>query len=443
MNIDDSEVAIGSKLFQQGNFRSFSALTTSIVGLFVLLVGFLLWSQPPTVGMVVAPILTVLIGLSIRDSSAVAVVTLLNYPYALGAYIAARNGITFFPRPPLSSYEYVAHEQTLVLFVSFGATLFLGVARMFQKAAATGWHEFRHAASVSVGLVQKRFWLVSSIALIVGAHDALFLMSNLGSILSSGRHTFREEFWVGNGPFGMVLALVVGLALVILALGNRRLRARSLLALAVFWLPSIVAGSRNYFSVLMLGALFVAFCAVRSGRNRILLGLVACAGIAAFAWLPTLWSANELVGFNEWILPTSSYLPLALGMFTVEGLGATPLAQQWALLLPGSFRPFPVHLYAEVFAEQKFTNVGVAGNPWSDAYDSDLVLRVLVFMLTFVGVFTLASLLRKLHPIIPFLAFGLTAFWGRSVFWNVAVILIYSTVLLRIFVPVRNDRGGP
>jgi hypothetical protein len=167
----------------------------------------------------------------------------------------------------------------------------------------------------------------------------------------------------------------------------------------------------------------------------------AAGGIGAFVWLPALWSSNEMVGFNEWILPTSSFLPLALGLFTVESLGATPLAHQWALLLPGPLRPFPVNLYAEAFADRKFTNVGVAGNPWSDAYDPNLVLRVLVFVLTFVGVFLLVIVLRKFHPIMPFMAFGLMAFWGRSVFWNIAVVLVYSTLLLRLLLPIRPARG--
>jgi hypothetical protein len=391
--------------------------------------------------MVVAPALTLIIGLAIRDSRAIAVVTLLNYPYALGAYVAARNGITFFPRPPLTSYEYVAHEQTLVLFVAFGATLFFGVARAFQNAATSGWNEFRQAGIASVGSVHRRFWMVFTIALVVGFHDAAFLAFNFGAVLSSGRHNFRDEFWVGNGPFGIVLALVVGLVLVVLAIETSQFRTRSLVALGIFWLPSLVAGSRNYFSVLMLGALCAAFFAIRKRQIKIWIGMGAAGGIGAFVWLPALWSSNEMVGFNEWILPTSSFLPLALGLFTVESLGATPLAHQWALLLPGPLRPFPVNLYAEAFADRKFTNVGVAGNPWSDAYDPNLVLRVLVFVLTFVGVFLLVIVLRKFHPIMPFMAFGLMAFWGRSVFWNIAVVLVYSTLLLRLLLPIRPARG--
>ncbi|MFJ6158857.1 hypothetical protein ACIQF8_17035 [Pseudarthrobacter sp. NPDC092184] len=435
MNVSDGRLTRGPEIYPKNS--SFAGLIAGLIGLVVVLAAFWMWSQPASLALVIAPIMTVIIALWVPNARLVAVVAFLNYPYAQGAYIAAQNGITFFPRPPLSSYEFVAHEQTLTLFFALGISLLSGVAQAFQRAAASGWQNFQSFGLEGVASMGKNLALVFAVAIIVGLHDATFLVANLGAVLSSGRHTFRDEFWVGNGPFGIVLALVIGLILLLTAIGIQRYRVQAAIALAIFWMPSLVAGSRNYFSVLMLGALCAALFAIKSRSNRSLVLLGAATGIAAFAWLPTLWSSNDLVGFNEWILPTSSYLPLALGLFTVEGLGATPMAHQWALLLPGPLRPFSVHLYAEAFADSKFTNVGVAGNPWSDAYDPHLMSRVLVFALAFVGIFLLASILRRVHAVIPFLAFGLMAFWGRSVFWNTAVILVYAAVMLRLFVPLK------
>ena len=415
-------------------------VVASLVGLLIVLIACWIWNQEPNVGMVAAPALTLIVALFVPVSRALAVVTLLNYPYALGAYLGALGGITFYPRPPLSNYAVVAQEQTLSLLIAFGVCLLLGIAQLFHQAAVRGWKQFHAYAAGGVEGNTRRLMLVLSIACIVGLHDAAFLLGNLGSILNSGRHTFTKEFWVGNGPFGIVLALVVGIVLISAVFSNRKYRWISIVVLLIFWAPTLVAGSRNYFSVLVVGALYAAFLALKNGRSRAIVGALSAVGAIGFSLLPTLWTTNDLVGFNEWILPTSSYLPLALGLFTVEGIGATPMADQWALLLPGPLRPFPVNLYAEVFAEGKFTNVGVAGNPWADAYDQDGFLRTAVFVMTFVFIFLLAVVLRKVHPLLPFLAFGLMAFWGRSVFWNVAVVLVYAALMLRICIPVKEIR---
>ncbi|WP_178997468.1 hypothetical protein [Paenarthrobacter nitroguajacolicus] len=385
--------------------------------------------------------ITIITALSVPNARAVAIATLLNYPYALGAYVGALNGVTFFPRPPISSYEAVAHEQTLMLLVAFGLSLVFGIAQSFQKALAEGWAVFSKAGRNSVNSVHKRIQIVLWAGLLVGLHDAAFLATNLGAVLSSGRHSFKQEFWVGNGLLGIVLALVVGIVLVSVSITVSTYRFKALIVLGMFWGPSLIAGSRNYFSVLMVTALCAAFFTIKSGRQKLWLTLAAIIGISAFTWLPTLWTTNDLVGFNEWILPTSSLLPLSLGLYTAESLGATSIFHQWVLLLPGPFRPYPVTLYADEFAERKFTNVGVAGNPWSDSYDPDLFVRVAIFAVAFISVFLIAGLLRRVHIFMPFMAFGLMAFWGRSVFWNVVVILIYSAILLRLLIPMKSNDG--
>ncbi|MEE2528234.1 hypothetical protein V1639_04200 [Pseudarthrobacter sp. J75] len=402
---------------------------------------FILWSQPTSVVLVAAPLITVVTAFLIKGSRAVAVVTLMNFPYAMGAFLGAKNGITFFPRPALSVYESVAHEQTLTLFSAFGITMALGVAQCFQNALAAGWAWLTASRVGAVDVLRGRFGLVFSIALLVGLHDAVFLVLNLGAVVNSSRHSFRQEFWVGNGPLGIGLALVVGLILIVLAIGAREYRGRSVFGMILFWTPSLIAGSRNYFSVLMLAALCAAFFAISNWKVKTSVAVVAILGISGFTLLPGLWSDNDLVGFNEWILPTSSYLPLVGGMYTIESIGATPLLHQWALLLPSPLRPFQVELYAEVFAQARFTNVGVAGNPWADSFDAELSSRVAVFTLTFGGVFLLAVGARKIHPLVPYLAFGLMAFWGRSVFWNTAVVIVYAALLLRLLLPLRFNSG--
>ncbi|GGV23372.1 hypothetical protein GCM10010212_06150 [Paenarthrobacter nicotinovorans] len=419
----------------------YSAAITSLIGVGIVVAAYLLWNESKSVGMVLAPVITIVTALAVRNARAVAIATLLNYPYALGAYIGALNGVTFFPRPPLSSYEAVAHEQTLTLLTALGLTLVLGIAQKFQNALADGWRVFSAVGRNSVNSVHKRIEIVLWAGLLVGLHDAAFLAANLGAVLSSGRHSFKQEFWVGNGLFGIVLALVIGIILVSVSMTVKRYRFRALAILGIFWGPSLIAGSRNYFSVLMVAALCAAFFAIKSGRHKLWLTVAAILGISAFTWLPTLWSTNDLVGFNEWILPTSSLLPLSLGLYTAESLGATSILQQWVLLLPSPLRPYPVTLYADEFAERKFTNVGVAGNPWADAYDPDLFVRVLIFAIAFACVFLIAGLLRRIHVFVPFIAFGMMAFLGRSIFWNIIVVLLYSAILLRLLIPVKSVEG--
>lgn len=421
---------------------SYSGVITSLVGVGIIVIAYLLWAEPKSVGMVLAPAIALLTALTVPNARAVAVASLLNYPYALGAYLGALNGVTFFPRPPISSYETVAHEQSLTLLTALGLTMVLGIAQSFQKSLAEGWKIFSKAGLSSVNSVHKRIVLVLWVGLIIGLHDAAFTVTNLSAVLSSGRHSFKEDFWVGNGLVGIVLALVIGVVLVCVAILVKEYRIRALIVLGVFWGPSLTAGSRNYFSVLMVTALCVAFFSIRSRRHKVWIALAAILGISMFTWLPTLWTTNDLVGFNEWILPTSSLLPLSLGLYTTESLGVTSIFNQWVLLLPSPIRPYPVTLYADKFAELKFTNVGVAGNPWSDSYDPDLFLRVAIFALSFSCIFLIAGLLRRIHIFIPFMAFGLMAFWGRSVFWNVLVVLIYSALLLRILIPVRSNEGS-
>jgi hypothetical protein len=381
-----------------------------------------------------------LLALSVLAHSTIAVnaCLLLALPYACGTYVGALLGVTFYPRPPLMVYEAAAVEQSLSLLIVAAVACMTGISKYFQYNLQRATKDMLdHALH---GESSKRIsTLAKVVAVGLGLHDLGFVVLNFSAITSSGRHAFRDEFWVANGPFGIVIALMVSATLALDAANPSR-RWQAMIPLVLMWLPTLLAGGRNYLSVTAISVAAVLFTVLETKRAKSALVAALILGIYGFAIVPTLWSENSLVWLNEWILPNSLFLPLFAGLYSLEGAGVTGFWQQSALLLPSGLRPTEIVTYSQLFQSLGFTNVGVGGSPWASLFADSRPQRLAYFSLGTLSVFLVSAVGSRVSPMLPALTIGLMAFWGRSSYWNTMFIIFYVIVISVLLARVARAR---
>lgn len=404
------------------------ASTRLVIGVIVMSVAVYALNRHDTRIFWVAPALTILLALLRRRSSAISWVVVANYPYALGAYIGAKFEIVFYPWSSIDVYESVALEQVSSLLVAYALVLASGLGDLLQSSISQALASLKELFGENI----KNQWIPIGISLVMGVHDLFFALLNFRALSSGPRHSFQDIFWVASSPFSITISLAISLCLMLMIFAGSKTKVVAIFALLLMWAPSLLAGSRNYLSILGVICLTISLFSLKRVVTKILTVLLVVLFLWIFIELPSNWSTNQLVGYNEWILPTSSYIPLYLGNFSIETIGATPMLNQWPLLLPSPLRPYEVSPYGDIFASLKFTNVGVAGNPWAEVYNDSLSIRILSFALVFSSVIALSLLIRRMQPFSCLFAIGLLAFWGRSVFWNSIFIVIYSSIALSI-----------
>lgn len=364
-------------------------------------------------------------------------------PYAIGAYVGALSDIRFYPRPDLNGYWVTSREQLVGLLLTCALLVATGIGAAFEQRLRAA------LAGVAAGRPPDRaFRLARLIALGVGAHEVYVFARYANAILSGPRHAYQHYFLMGNGTAGIILALCLSTVLVVDLLVRRTRRLLVVALLAILWVPSVLAGERNYFSASMAIALVVFLLTTRRRSVRAAAIAAACGGIALLVHLPSYWAGASLdsnsVAYNEWILPNSTFLPMRLGVFDRADLGVTPLWQQWQLLLPHQLRFEHMSTLAPQFQSLTFTNVGVGGNPWADLFVRGAAERVILFSILTCAIFGLAVLLSRLSPLTPLIAFGAMLFWGRSVFWGMVTLVLYSgltTWLLLYALRARRAAG--
>lgn len=375
---------------------------------------------------IAAAVITFALGIAFVSSSRLVLIALAaTLPYAVGTYIGALFDIRFYPWPVLDAYWSATREQLTGLLLVAALVMLSGIGNIFQKSFAKALTRMRSGTHPT----RPAYAFIRGLAVVIGLLDASVVARNLNTVFASGRHVLDDQMIVGSGPVGIVLALTVSLFLGADALCTRHRPWASAFAFVIFWTPTLLAGARNYFSVSMVILLAIYFMIPRRAMGKGIIAVTSVIGVLCFVVLPSMWSTNKLVGLNEWILPNSSFLPMHLGIFSRDALGVTPLYEQWQLLLPAVLRPEIVSTLAPTFAGLEVTGVGVGGNPWADTYLPDSTLRIGLFVLLTSGFFVTGAFLARFSPLAPLVTFGLMVFWGRSTFWSVLVLIVYTTLV--------------
>lgn len=391
-------------------------------GLLFLVAAVLVSQSGPTLGLT-ATVLMFVVGLAKAPAYRLTLAVLTAaLPYAAGAYVGARLGIRFYPMPPLNGYWVTSREQLTGLLLAAAFAILTGVGIAFQRAFMRSLEVLRERPG------RGGYRLLRVAALLIAAHDAAVVLPNLGSLFAGGRHAYSADFVAGSGPLGIIITLSVSMMMVSDALVAKHAPKASAFALALMWLPSVAAGDRNYFSVAVIGWAAVYFSTSRNRPRKRLLAVAIGAAIVGFTLLPTLWSTNKMIGLNEWILPNSIFLPMALGVFGRDSLPVTPLSDQWQLLLPSSLRSEPITVLSNVFADLQVTGVSVGGNPWADLFLEDQTARIILFAALTTAIFLLGAALSKVSRIAPLLTFAVMMFWGRNLFWGTVVLVVWSAL---------------
>lgn len=397
-------------------------------GIAFLLVGLFVSTASPRSG-ILASLGALILGiLVLRYSREFLVLLIAAVPYALGAYLGALSGIRFYPSPPLANYWEASRDQLTALLVCAGIGVAIGVARGIHLAACSAIERFRH-----LKLHRGALTAVQTIALTAGLWDLFHVSMNYTLILSSNRHVINDSLVIGAGTLGIVLVLTISGMLSIDALVSKVRPKLSLALLLLMWAPSLASGTRAYASMAAATALLIFIIAAQSKIARTAAITGAGVAVAGFTALPSLWSDNELIGYNEWILPNSLYIPQREGVFSVDATNITPLLEQWPLLLPSSLRPYPVHPITDFFTELGVTNVSVGGNPWAETYLSGTWQSALFFSGTTLVILAVTLMVSRASPLTLLVVFGLMMFWGRSTFWGTLVLIPLIALLAYLF----------
>lgn len=360
---------------------------------------------------------------------------LLTVPYALGTYYGTSASLIRYPYPTMDLAESFAREQIVGITIAAAVLMVSGVASRFELHLTQGIRALQEQTGSS-----KSGGLLVGVAWILGLHDLLVVATNSELVFGDGRHGASSLMWVASGPMGIVAALA--LSLLLLELWFRGSRTASIIAFCVMWTPSLLSGARNYFSVVAVMFIIVAMVIAKTQRVKLLIVAGAAIGVATFVALPTIWSTNDLVGLNEWIMPNSIPLAVYGGVIAVEDLrGGGFLEQAWTLL-PDFLRPVGVTNIADGFARLEVTNVPVGGSPWVEAFAEGQVTRVALFSCSVLALFALAVVATRVAPEAPLLLAGLVAFWGRSLVWNTVFTLVYCAFLLRVYRLAANEARG-
>lgn len=407
------------------------------LGATVFLAAALIVSRSSAETAILAAVAAFIVGIVLLSSARVVLTALtLTLPYALGAYVGAIHEIRFYPRPVLEGYWIATREQLIGLLLAAAIAVGSGAASVVQRRFVSAVH------NLSTRFLPARARSAArTVAILAGLWDLSVVVRNLS--VASTRHALDDKFVIGHGgPFGIILALSVTLLLGADILGKGLECGSSAVALLLFWLPNVAVGNRNYFSVSVVGLTAVYVAQNRTRIRKTLVLAVVAFSAYGFSILPALFSANERVGWNEWILPNSIYIPMRLGLFDRRDLGVTDLLQQWQLLIPvHALRTERVTVISQAFADLKVTNVSVGGSPWADTFLSDAGARILLFAVVTNAMFLLGAYLGRWNCYLPVLTFGLMCFWGRSLVWNTVFLLCWFFLLtLPLVQPMGRTR---
>ncbi|WZP17788.1 O-antigen polysaccharide polymerase Wzy [Arthrobacter citreus] len=418
---------------KEGNF--FQEFVWGMVALGVALMA--LTQDDVWVAMLSSLVGLICLSLLVRRSIIVNMCLLATLPYAVGSFFGYLADITYYPRPTYTDYSDAAIVQASSLLLTAALGVVTGVSQRFQKAArlATQNALYGHTLTKNAGKVFTISWLI---ALVIGIHDVIFVGFNFSTLVEATRHTYSSQLWVASSPAGVVFALVLSVVLLYGSLTNGG-HKRYLSGFIVMWLPTLLAGGRNYLSVTLVAAVAILLLSHRSGRIKALIVSALICGVWVFTVVPTLWSENKLVWLNEWIMPNSLFLSAYYGYIDPEAVGATSFAGQSALMLPAALRPFEVSTFSTVFQELGVTNVGVGGNPWADFASGESAVPWM-FAAATLAFFALGTFGAKFSPVPPLVIIGLMAFWGRSSFWTTMFLVVYSIVVSTILLPWAKKR---
>lgn len=379
----------------------------------------------------------IFLSLLVRRSIIVNMCLLATLPYAVGSFFGYLSDITYYPRPTYADYSDAATVQASSLLLTGALGIMTGVSQRFQEAAreATQNALYRDVMAKNADKVFTVSWLI---ALVIGIHDLIFVGFNFSILVEATRHTYSSQLWVASSPAGVVMALVLSVVLFYASLRNGG-QKRYLSGFAIMWLPTLLAGGRNYLSVALVAAVAILLLSRRSGRIKAVIVSALVCGVWFFTVVPTLWSENKLVWLNEWIMPNSLFLSAYYGYLDPQAVGATSFAGQAALMLPAALRPYEVATFSAIFQDLGVTNVGVGGNPWADFASAETAVPWMFAAATLVF-FVIGAFGAKFSPVPPLVVVGLMAFWGRSSFWTTMFLVVYTIVVSAILLPWARKR---
>lgn len=397
-----------------------------------------LWQESAWTAMVCSLAGLISLSLLVRRSIIVNMCLLATLPYAVGSFFGYLSGITYYPRPSYADYTHAAIAQSSSLLLTASIGILTGVSQRFQEAARAAVQNALYA-DVLPKAGGKIFTTSLVAAVVIGVHDLLFVGFNFSTLVAATRHTYSSQLWVASSPAGVVFALVLSVVLLYGALRDGG-QKRYVFGFIIIWLPTLLAGGRNYLSVTLVAAVAIMLLSRRSGRVKALIVSALLCGVWLFTVVPTLWSENKLVWLNEWIMPNSLFLSAYYGYISPEAVGVTSFVGQSALMLPASLRPYEVFTFSAVFQDLGVTNVGVGGNPWADFASMDSLVPWMFAVATLVF-FAIGAFGARLSPVPPLIVIGLMAFWGRSSFWTTMFLVVYTIVISAILLPWHKKQS--
>lgn len=388
-------------------------------------------SSSPEIGIALTSLAVFAVWYFSRKTRIFVALMLLALPYALGAYIAARTGVRFYPYPPIESYWLASRDQLVAILLCIGIALLTGLANRLDESVR---EPIANASMFRVRMGWLR--IVQGLALTIVLWDATQIATHMDDIFAGQRHVLTHQLVLGLGVVGIALTLSITATLAFDTFVSRASPILSGSLLFLTWAVGLTIGERAYTAASGTSAVLIILLTLTNRRAKALILGACLIAVGGLFFLPSLWSKNAFIGFNEWILPNSLLVSQHVGAFTGQTLGVTPFIEQWPLLLPNFIRPYEVLTLTNLFADYQVINVSVGGNPWAETYTGSTWSSAFAFSATTLVVIVMLIFFSRFSPLLPIAMFGMLAFWGRLTFWGTATLVmtvgLLGAVLFRL-----------
>jgi hypothetical protein len=359
--------------------------------------------------------------------------------YNLSAWIAVTQFNERFP--PFPSESIIARGTVMSLEVIVLAYIALRLI-LLTVPFGSWWR----GMMTEVGALAKRMsngkLIVACLLLLTVAAIDWYQLLSLGvsSVLGGYRREYATNLLSASNHDVWVIAIGATLALSLHAIANG-LRSRQAYlvyaVLAVYWLPSILAGSRQLLVAVGVSIATVAIASNILTRNSARFVKVLAGGALMMLFLlPFLETGQLSQATIEFVYP--QYM-----LFTAMA-DNLPLHMSYlgdsAFMLPSQLRPTHIQVIGDQFKALNITNVGVGDSPVGEAYIDSPRYVVPIAVTSTLVVLLIVVLLSKLHPAFLVVGVGQLIVWGRSDFWVVIFYIVYGGLLLWFFMPPRRVR---
>lgn len=344
--------------------------------------------------------------------------------YASGPFLASHLlDINKYPFPTLEVLTQVAYLQTLstywVLFLCIIFRVNQKIRRLLQSVTKENCAE-------GLSIMFPVILLIIALSNFVLHFDLIINFSNLQ------RHNIFESLNLVAGPLGIAFGQVASLTSTYIAISSQRTAMRILCisALAFYWAPILLSGSRQYFVVFAVSAIMLLSALQIFKKSVILIFLSILVGFVLA--VPILFGYSANLSYNEFIFPSQLAIQVISKNLDPQAVNASSVFESWVLVIPGFLRSEISNSWSSIIGKLTALKIGVGGSPWIEWFNSDFNVWVWSSALGIFFVLIAMFSIKKVGPLASLNLISLSTILGRTFFWNMVVIIVGVSIFASI-----------